>query len=118
MVQRKSKETKKPAAKDFKITQADFVLDYLIEKGKKGATNFEMMTTLHICDVRKRISELNNDGLLDYTIESVFEENKDGIRYKRYWAVPVDYHGDLMRFLDEREHISKPAKKRTGGGRR
>ena len=118
MVQRKSTQEKKQAVKNYKISQADFVLDYLIDKGKKGATNFEMMTTLRICDVRKRISELNNDYFLDYSIESMYEESKDGARYKRYWAVPTSFQGSLLEYLDESKPVSKPSKKRTGGGRR
>lgn len=118
MVQRKSKKEKKQAVKNYKISQADFVFDYLIEKGKKGATNFEMMTTLHICDVRKRISELNSMYGLNYTIESHYEESRDGARYKRYYAVPVEYNGDLTEYLNESKPIGKVTKKRTGGGRR
>lgn len=67
--------------------QADFVLDYLLRRKAKGATNFEMMVRLQICDVRKRISEINSSPDCKYTITSQWEVNEDtGVRYKRYYA--------------------------------
>ena len=67
--------------------QADFVLDYLLRRKAKGATNFEMMVRLQICDVRKRISEINSSPDCKYIIASEWEVNEDtGARYKRYYA--------------------------------
>lgn len=67
--------------------QADFVLDYLLRRKAKGATNFEMMVRLQICDVRKRISEINSSPDCKYIITSDWEVNEDtGVRYKRYYA--------------------------------
>ena len=69
------------------VGQADFVLDYLLRRKAKGATNFEMMVRLQICDVRKRISEINSSPDCKYIITSDWEVNKDtGVRYKRYYA--------------------------------
>ena len=42
-----TKKQKSPTRKA--ATQADFVLDYLLRCGAKGATNFEMMMKLKIC---------------------------------------------------------------------
>ena len=70
-----------------KVGQADFVLDYLLRRKRKGATNFEMMVRLQICDVRKRISEINSSPDCKYIIASEWEVNEDtGVRYKRYYA--------------------------------
>lgn len=70
-----------------KVGQADFVLDYLLRRKAKGATNFEMMVRLQICDVRKRISEINSSPDCKYIIASEWEVNEDtGARYKRYYA--------------------------------
>lgn len=70
-----------------KVGQADFVLDYLLRRKAKGATNFEMMVRLQICDVRKRISEINSSPDCKYIITSEWEVNEDtGVRYKRYYA--------------------------------
>lgn len=67
--------------------QADFVLDYLVRRKTKGATNFEMMVKLQICDVRKRISEINASEECAYSIASDWEQDeKTGVRYKRYYA--------------------------------
>lgn len=69
------------------VAQADFVLDYLLRRKAKGATNFEMMVRLQICDVRKRISEINSSPDCKYIIASEWEVNEDtGARYKRYYA--------------------------------
>lgn len=69
------------------VGQADFVLDYLLRRKARGATNFEMMVRLQICDVRKRISEINSSPDCKYIITSAWEVNKDtGVRYKRYYA--------------------------------
>lgn len=69
------------------VSQADFVLDYLVRRKARGATNFEMMVRLQICDVRKRISEINSSPDCKYIITSDWEVNKDtGVRYKRYYA--------------------------------
>lgn len=94
-------------------SQAERVFDYLVDAGKKGATNFEMMVNLQICDVRKRISELN-ELLYEYHIDSEFEESKDGKRYKRYWAVPQGK--TLEEFLNETKRFRQSKKKSTGGG--
>lgn len=119
MVKRKSnKETKQEKVKKTVITQNDLVLDYLVESGRKGATNFEMMTRLAICDVRKCISDINKFPL-EFSIESEYEISANGKRYKRYWAVPIEYQGDLTEWLlDEGKHTRKTSKKRTGGGAR
>ena len=70
-----------------KVGQADFVLDYLLLRKSKGATNFEMMVRLQICDVRKRISEINSSPDCKYIIASEWEVNENtGVRYKRYYA--------------------------------
>ena len=70
-----------------KVGQADFVLDYLLRRKAKGATNFEMMVRLQICDVRKRISEINSSPDCKYIIASEWEVNEEtGARYKRYYA--------------------------------
>ena len=97
------------------VNQAERVFDYLVNAGKKGATNFEMMVNLKICDVRKRISDLNS-LLYEYFIESEYEESKDGKRYKRYWAVPRGM--TLWEFLYETKRTRKVTRQSTGGGRR
>ena len=81
-----TKKKKLPTPKKS-VGQADFVLDYLLRRKAKGATNFEMMVKLQICDVRKRISEINSSPDCKYIITSEWEVNKDtGVRYKRYYA--------------------------------
>ena len=81
------KKNKKLLTPKKKVGQADFVLDYLLRRKAKGATNFEMMVRLQICDVRKRISEINSSPDCKYIITSDWEVNKDtGVRYKRYYA--------------------------------
>ena len=81
-----TKKKKLPTPKKC-VGQADFVLDYLLRRKAKGATNFEMMVRLQICDVRKRISEINSSPDCKYIITSEWEVNKDtGVRYKRYYA--------------------------------
>lgn len=81
------KKNKKLLTPKKKVGQADFVLDYLLRRKTKGATNFEMMVRLQICDVRKRISEINSSPDCKYIITSDWEVNKDtGVRYKRYYA--------------------------------
>lgn len=107
----KKAEVKKP------LSQEERVMDYLIDAGKKGATNFEMMMNLRICDVRKRISDLNRSYLIDYEIVSDFEVSDDGKKYKRYWAMPVGYN-NLAEWLNETKRVRKTTKKRTGGGYR
>ena len=108
----------KKTKKQKQLKQTDRVLNFLISKGKKGATNFEMMMALKICDVRKRISDLNNMLGLEYSIESEYVQSQNNVKFKRYWAVPLKYNGDLRRFLDEGQHFSTAGRKRTGGGRR
>jgi len=116
MVQRKS-SPKKSKVKKAAIAQEDMVVDYLVRKGSKGATNFEMILNLRMCDVRKRISRINADPLSDYTIESEFETSPiTGKTYKRYWAVPIN--STLEDVLSERKYTRKAGKKRTGGGAR
>lgn len=81
------KKNKKLLTPKKKVGQADFVLDYLLRRKTKGATNFEMMVQLQICDVRKRISEINSSPDCKYIIASEWEVNEDtGARYKRYYA--------------------------------
>jgi hypothetical protein len=70
--------------------QTKKVLKYLIKKGSRGATNFEMMMKLYMCDVRKRISNINADKEIPYIIVSEWEETKGGARVKRYWAEKTD----------------------------
>ena len=119
MVKRKTQKTKATKEKNIVIGQSDLVLDYLVTKGRKGATNFEMMMNLHICDVRKCISDLNNKWAIDYTIESIYETADNGKHYKRYWAVPVAYNSlTEWLLLDEGKHTRKVSKKHTGGGKR
>lgn len=105
------KETKKRKP----LTQEDRVFEYLVDAGKKGATNFEMMMNLRMCDVRKRISTLIREPIYDYEIVSDFEVSDDGKKYKRYWAMPVGYNS-LAEWLYETKRVGKIAKKRTGGG--
>ncbi len=81
------KKNKKLHTLKKRVGQADFVLDYLLRRKAKGATNFEMMVKLQICDVRKRISEINSSPDCKYIIASEWEVNEDtGARYKRYYA--------------------------------
>ena len=81
------KKNKKLLTPKKQVGHADFVLDYLLRRKTKGATNFEMMVRLQICDVRKRISEINSSPDCKYIITSDWEVNKDtGVRYKRYYA--------------------------------
>ena len=81
------KKKKKLLTPKKKVSQADFVLDYLLLRKSKGATNFEMMVRLQICDVRKRISEINSSPDCKYIIASEWEVNENtGVRYKRYHA--------------------------------
>ena len=81
------KKNKKLLTPKKKVGQADFVLDYLLRRKAKGATNFEMMVRLQICDVRKRISEINSSPDCKYIITPDWEVNEDtGVRYKRYYA--------------------------------
>ena len=80
------KKTKLHTLNTF-VGQAYIVLDYLLRRKAKGATNFEMMVRLQICDVIKRISEINSSPDFKYIITSDLEVNKDtGVRYKRYYA--------------------------------
>ena len=113
---RKVTALSKKAHTQKKKSQTEIVFDYLKSKGKQGATNFEMMMRLRICDVRKRISELN-ELLWEYYIDSEYEESVDGKRYKRYWLIPETCHS-LAEFLHETECTRKATSKRTGGGRR
>lgn len=96
------------------LNQEELVLNYLIDVGKKGATNFEMMMALRMCDVRKRISEISK-WVIDYSIVSLFETSENGKTYKRYWAMPIEYN-NLAEWLYETKRPRKIAKKRTGGG--
>lgn len=105
------KEVKKP------ITQADFVVDYLVRKGRKGATNFEMMMNLHLCDVRKIISDINADKEAEFSIQSKFETNPETKKtYKRYWAVPE--YATLEEIINESKHIRKTRSKRANRSKR
>lgn len=95
----KPQEAKKPDPKNDKpLSQQIKVYDYLLYKGRLGATNFEMMINLRICDVRKRITDINR-GEYACRIESEFEEAPNGKRYKRYWAVP--WGKELSEYLNE-----------------
>lgn len=76
------KQTKKP------LSQKEQVLKFLVKQGKKGATNFQMMMALRICDVRKRITEINRDADCKYQIDTEWVE-KNGKRFKRYYAVRI-----------------------------
>lgn len=81
-----TKKTPLPTRKKG-AAQADFVLDYLVRRKSKGATSFEMIVKLQICDVRKCISEINASADCAYSIVSEWEQNEDtGVRYKRYYA--------------------------------
>lgn len=111
----KNMDVKKAVKKAAPLCQKYQVLDYLIDAGKKGATNFEMMMRLRMCDVRKRISMLLREDLIDYEIVSDFEVSDDGKKYKRYWAMPIGYNS-LAEWLYETKRPRKIAKKRTGGG--
>lgn len=104
MVRKTLKEEQ--AVKKYKtpITQSDFVLDYLLGSGRKGATNFEMMVNLQMCDVRKRITEINRDEECKYNIYSVWENNENMKHYKRYYAVP--YGMSLEEFLSGKKKIA------------
>lgn len=113
---RKIIASSKKAPTQKEKSQAELVFDYLKSKGKQGATNFEMMMRLRICDVRKRISELN-ELLWEYYIDSEYEESADGKRYKRYWLIPAACHS-LAEFLHETKCVRNATSKRTGGGRR
>lgn len=114
-IRKSSSKPKKKESKKTPITQEDLVVDYLVRKGKKGATNFEMMVSLKMCDVRKRISTINQDPLSEFYIDSVFETDaKSGKTYKRYWAVPGAQ--TLEEYLSEAKYTGKSRKKRTGGG--
>lgn len=114
MIKEKARKIQKPVQQVKKRkTQTERVFDYLIKAGKKGATNFEMMVNLKICDVRKRISDLNS-LLYEFYIESEFEESLEGKPHKRYWAVPRGM--TLAEYLYETKRTRKIATKRTGGG--
>lgn len=76
------KQVKKP------LSQKEKVLKYLVKQGKKGATNFQMMMSLRMCDVRKRITEINRDADCKYQIDTEWIEG-NGPRYKRYYAVRI-----------------------------
>jgi hypothetical protein len=64
-------------------TQKQRVTEYLLAHKKHGATNFEMMMKLHVCDVRKIISDIRNEGI--YKISFEWETSKLGTAYKRYF---------------------------------
>ena len=71
-------------------TQNKKIVKYLKSKRGKGATNFEMITRLHILDTRKRISEINNNPeLYGGYIMSEWEENEKA-RYKRYYWIKYE----------------------------
>lgn len=76
------KQVKKP------LSQKEKVLKFLVKQGKRGATNFQMMMALRMCDVRKRITEINRDPELKYQIDTEWVE-KNGARFKRYYAVRI-----------------------------
>lgn len=88
----KAKKTKHTTPEWFKH---DAVMSYLLKKyryGQHGATNFEMMMDLHMCDVRKRISvlrkrlaEINPEWHID---DIWFESNDEHKRpFKRYYLM-------------------------------
>lgn len=64
-------------------TQKDRVVRYLLAHRRTGATNFEMMMKLHVCDVRKILSEVRAEG--EYLVEYRWETSKQGTRFKRYY---------------------------------
>ena len=96
-------------AKISYVSQADYVMDYLLGKGRRGATNFEMMMNLSICDVRKRITEINRDKECKFWIGSVWETSDTMKRYKRYYAISKKQ--SLEGFLNERKPIKKAGRK-------
>lgn len=64
-------------------TQKEKVVKYLLAHRRQGATNFEMMMKLHVCDVRKILSNVRDEG--EYIVEYRWETSKLGTRYKRYY---------------------------------
>lgn len=114
---RKTLKVEKVVKRKMPVTQADFVLDYLLGSGRRGATNFEMMVNLQICDVRKRITELNRDEDVPYYIGSVWETNPNSkATYKRYFAIPFNL--SIEEFLSGKQKATKAASKRVNRRRR
>lgn len=111
------KGLKKETVKKIKyVSQADYVLDYLLGKGRRGATNFEMMVNLMICDVRKRITEINRDKECKFWVGSVWETSDTMKHYKRYYAISKKQ--SLEGFLNERKPIKKAGGKSLNRRRR
>lgn len=74
----------------------DPIVKYLYMKKQRGASNFEMMMVLHMCDVRKRISVLKEkfqEYKAPYDITSVWMESEtEGKRpYKQYFLKRTQY---------------------------
>ena len=63
-------------------SQKERVIKYLLAH-KNGATNFNMMMALHLCDVRKVLSDIRKEG--EYLVHFEWEISKEGTRYKRYF---------------------------------
>ena len=73
-------------------------------------SDFEMMVNLQMCDVRKRITEINRDEECKYNIYSVWENNENMKHYKRYYAVP--YGMSLEEFLSGKKKIASIGRQR------
>lgn len=77
----------KETSKEY-VSQAKKVLKYLAKKGAQGATNYEMITKLHIIDVRKRISDLRWYVLPTSPFVIISQwEHKNKKHYLRYFLV-------------------------------
>lgn len=93
----------------------DPVVRFLFHRGSLGATNFEMMMKLHMCDVRKRISVIRSkfaEMKSPWRIIGVwFESDVEGKRpYKRYFL--------MKEALNETKRIAKSRKKRITAAKR
>ena len=107
---------KKTVNKTKYVSQADYVLDYLLGKGRRGATNFEMMINLSMCDVRKRVTEINRDKECKFWVGSVWETSDTMKHYKRYYAISKKQ--TLEDFLNERKPVKKAGRKSANSRRR
>lgn len=91
-VKKDLKLVKKPKVITPDWFKHDAVMKYLLSKKKSGATNFQMMMDLHMCDVRKRISILRRrlaEINPDWSIKDIWMESEtEGKRpYKRYFLI-------------------------------
>ena len=95
--------------------KADPVMSYLRKKKSAGATNFEMIVALRLCDIRKRISvlrqrlaEINPDWrIIDIWLEP---ETEGKHSYKRYFLVHEDSN-ETKRIAKFRQKRSYPRKR-------